>query len=43
MKKVDAIITNWCKEAEIAYTPTIFVKGKRLPETYSVEELKNIL
>jgi uncharacterized membrane protein len=40
--KVEAM-DKWCREAEIAFTPTIFVKGKRLPETYGVEELKNIL
>lgn len=40
--KVEAM-KNWCRAAEIAYTPTFFVKGKRLPENYGVEELKNIL
>jgi uncharacterized membrane protein len=34
---------EWCKEAEITYTPTIFLNGKRLPENYKVEELKYIL
>lgn len=33
----------WCEEAEIAFTPTIFINGRRLPETYSINELKNIL
>lgn len=32
----------WCEEAEIAFTPTIFINGRRLPETYSINELKNI-
>ncbi len=32
----------WCKEAEITATPTIFVNGRRLPETYNINELKNI-
>jgi len=40
--KLEAM-SEWCKLAEIAYTPTIFIDGKRLPETYSIEELKNIL
>jgi uncharacterized membrane protein/thiol-disulfide isomerase/thioredoxin len=34
---------HWCELAGIAYTPTIFVDGKKLPEAYGVEELKGIL
>jgi uncharacterized membrane protein len=34
---------KWCDETSITHTPTIFVNGKRLPETYNIEELKNIL
>ncbi len=34
---------NWCDETGIRHTPTLFVNGRRLPETYNVEELKNIL
>lgn len=33
----------WCKEAEVIGTPTFYINGKRLPETYSVDELKFIL
>lgn len=33
----------WCDEAEITFTPTIYVNGYRLPEKYKVEELKYIL
>lgn len=33
---------EWCTEAEIAYTPTIFVNGYRLPEDYSAKELREI-
>ncbi|HEY5464653.1 MAG TPA: vitamin K epoxide reductase family protein [Hanamia sp.] len=33
----------WCKEAEITGTPTFFINGKRLPETYKIDELKYIL
>lgn len=35
-------MSEWCKEAGITHTPTIFVNGKRLPENYRIEELKNI-
>jgi uncharacterized membrane protein len=34
---------EWCKEAEILFTPTIFIYGRRLPEKYKIEELKYIL
>ena len=34
---------NWCDEAEITGTPTIFINGKRLPDNYRIDELKNIL
>lgn len=34
---------EWCKEAEILFTPTIFINGRRLPEKYKIEELKYIL
>jgi uncharacterized membrane protein len=37
------LMKQWCDAAEIAATPTIFINGKRLPETYSIEQLKNIL
>jgi uncharacterized membrane protein/thiol-disulfide isomerase/thioredoxin len=40
--KID-LMKKWCDEAEIAYTPTIFINGRRLPEIYSINELKNIL
>ncbi|HVM86882.1 MAG TPA: vitamin K epoxide reductase family protein [Puia sp.] len=40
--KIEAM-ANWCKEAEIPHTPTIFVNGYRLPENYEIKELKNIL
>ncbi|MEP7255417.1 MAG: vitamin K epoxide reductase family protein [Ferruginibacter sp.] len=36
------LMKKWCDEAEIAFTPTIFINGKRLPETYNINELKNI-
>lgn len=34
---------KWCEDAEITFTPTIFVNGHRLPEGYGVEDLRNIL
>ena len=40
--KIEAM-SEWCNEAEITHTPTIFVNGYRLPENYNVEELKYIL
>lgn len=36
------LMSKWCDDAEITATPTIFVNGKRLPETYNINELKNI-
>jgi uncharacterized membrane protein len=40
--QIDAM-GKWCTEAEIAYTPTLFVNGYRLPDNYTVDELKYIL
>lgn len=39
--KID-LMKHWCDDAEIAFTPTIFINGKRLLETYNIHELKNI-
>lgn len=39
--KLDAM-NKWCTDAEITATPTIFINGKLLPETYNISELKNI-
>ncbi len=36
------LMYKWCTDAEIVGTPTFFVNGKRLPETYNINELKNI-
>lgn len=33
---------DWCVTAEIEYTPTVFINGKKLPETFNLSELKNI-
>jgi uncharacterized membrane protein len=39
--KID-LMKQWCDDAEITATPTIFINGRRLPETYNINELKNI-
>ena len=36
------LMKSWCDEAEITGTPTIFINGRCLPETYNINELKNI-
>lgn len=41
-EKVNAM-NQWVREAGIAFTPTIFINGYRLPEDYSIEDLKNIM
>lgn len=33
---------EWCNKTSITHTPTFFINGKRLPETYRIEELRNI-
>lgn len=45
LKKQDTKIdemSSWCKKAGIHYTPTIYVNGRRLPENYDADILKNI-
>lgn len=45
---VDAKINNatemhdWCKIADIEYTPTFFVNGYKMPENYDITDLKRI-
>jgi uncharacterized membrane protein len=39
--KIEAM-SQWCDQAQITHTPTIFVNGFRLPEIYGIEELKSI-
>ncbi len=36
-------MAEWCKKSDIHYTPTIFVNGHKLPDAYSVEDLKYFL
>ncbi|TDW99154.1 vitamin K epoxide reductase family protein [Dinghuibacter silviterrae] len=35
-------MSQWCEKAEIAFTPTLFVNGHRLPEEYGAQELTEI-
>lgn len=43
-KQVDKIISmrEWCINAEIEGTPTVYINGKRLPSTFNLEDLKDI-
>jgi uncharacterized membrane protein/protein-disulfide isomerase len=34
---------DWCKAADIAQTPTIFINGYKLPESYQTNELQQLL
>lgn len=34
---------EWCDDAKISFTPTIFVNGSQLPEIYNYDDLKYIL
>ena len=40
--KLDAM-DKWCKETAISFTPTFFVNGYKLPESYRIEDLKHLL
>lgn len=43
---LDAHLQNmydWCKTADITQTPTIFINGYKLPESYQMGELEQIL
>ncbi len=33
---------DWCKAAEISYTPTVFINGKQLPSTFDLANLKDM-
>jgi len=39
--KIDEM-REWCKTAEIEYTPTVFINGKKLPGTFKLEDLKDV-
>lgn len=34
---------EWCDDAKISFTPTIFINGSQLPEIYNYEDLEYIL
>jgi len=34
---------DWCQQANISATPTVFVDGYKLPELYRLEDLKWVL
>jgi uncharacterized membrane protein len=40
-EKLEAM-SNWCEEAGVVSTPTVFINGFKLPENYTIAELKNI-
>ena len=40
--KID-VMDTWCKATGIAYTPTIFLNGYELPNTYSIEDIEYFL
>lgn len=40
--KIEAM-DKWCKEIDIAFTPTIFINGFQLPGAYSIEDLQYFL
>jgi hypothetical protein len=39
--KINAM-NDWCKIADIAYTPTIYLNGRQLPITFALADLKDI-
>lgn len=36
-------MSDWCRENGITFTPTFFINGRQLPETYRIEDLKYLL
>jgi len=41
-KEKIAAMRNWCNNMKIRVTPTIFINGRELPDSYTVKELKNL-
>jgi protein-disulfide isomerase/uncharacterized membrane protein len=37
------LMDKWCTQTDIAFTPTIFINGYQLPDTYSIEDLQYFL
>lgn len=40
--KIEAM-SKWCKQTEIAFTPTFFINGYQLPDVYNISDLKYFL
>ena len=40
--KVDSMF-NWCNDMKISFTPTIFINGYQLPDSYNIEDLEYFL
>ena len=40
--KLEAM-ANWCLSASITHTPTVFINGFKLPQNYTIDDLKYIL
>lgn len=36
-------MSNWCKETDIQFTPTIFFNGYQLPDAYTIEDIAYFL
>lgn len=34
---------DWCNSADIAFTPTIFINGYKMPTPYQIDDLKYLL
>lgn len=41
-RKIESM-SNWCKETDIQFTPTIFFDGYQLPDAYTIEDLAYFL
>jgi len=40
-KKIE-VMSDWCTAAEIEYTPTVYINGRKLPSTFNLSDLKDI-
>ncbi|WPQ63679.1 vitamin K epoxide reductase family protein [Chitinophaga sancti] len=46
VQQQDAMVVRmgeWCRETNIAFTPTFFLNGRQFPDTYSISDLKYFL
>lgn len=37
------VMSSWCREVKIEFTPTIFINGRQLPEIYNIEDIKHLI